>query len=422
MKLREHQHTANSDTLSAQSNRLNTPGSVWLDSSLTLHDKGYRSLFATDPIGELIVRGTTLSWSYRGNKEKLTGDIWQLFSDLRKKYSGWWIGTISYEAMLPFLGLTPKTEHPFLPDLHFYLYDSVSELPSHSDLTKELEVSASKPNRSTIACSVTKTEYLDQVRQILQYIREGDIYQANLTTRFVIESARSPLETYQRLRTLNPSPYGAFMNFGEYQILSSSPERMMAKRGNRLVASPIKGTIARGNSQAEEEQNRNRLLQSAKDQAELLMIVDLERNDLGRVAEIGSVYVDPLVRAETYSSLIHLVSDVRATVNAQRTPDDILAATLPGGSITGAPKRRAVEILSEIEPVPRGLYTGCIGYFHGDDMEFNIAIRTMIHRNGQYHIHAGGGIVADSDPEVEYCEMQLKARNLFRALGNEESN
>lgn len=416
MKFSPEEKTAGSDLIAE--NPPFSPGTVWLDSSLTIHDKGYRSIFATNPAGELIVRGETIQWTYQGNQKQLDGNIWQCFSELRKQYAGWWLGFVSYESMLPFLGLMPKTEHAFLPNLHFYLYDSVDELPSHSDFTETVE--NQRAESYSIDCSATKEEYLTQVKKILRYIQEGDIYQANLTTRFIIETALNPLFVYQRLRALNPSPYGSFMNFGEYQILSSSPERMIAKRGNKLVTSPIKGTIARGNSKTEEEQNRNRLLQSTKDQAELLMIVDLERNDLGRVAEIGSVVVDPLVRAETYSSVIHLVSDIRATLHSNSTAEDILAAVLPGGSITGAPKRRAVEILSEIETVPRGIYTGCIGYFHGDDMEFNIAIRTMIHRNGRYHIHAGGGIVADSDPEAEYREMQLKARNLFRALGIDE--
>jgi para-aminobenzoate synthetase component 1 len=415
MKLDEQQKTAKS---ALQTPPLLTPGTIWLDSSLTIHDKGYRSLFATNPVGELVVRGQTLQWSYQGKQETHSGDIWEQFSDLRNRYKGWWMGCISYEAMLPFLDLSPKTAHPFLPDLHFYLYESIVETKNEHDFIEADENKDASPIKS-VSCSVTKKEYLNQVQNILRYIREGDIYQANVTTRFIVETALSPLTAYQQLRKLNPSPYGAFMNFGEYQILSSSPERMIAKRGSRLVTSPIKGTIARGNSRTEEDANRNRLLQSAKDQAELLMIVDLERNDIGQVAEIGSVTVDPLVRAEMYSLLIHLVSDVRGTLRSDCTVHDILAAVLPGGSITGAPKRRAVEILSEIEPVPRGVYTGCIGYLHGDDFEFNIAIRTMIHRNGQYHIHAGGGIVADSDPEAEYAEMQLKAQNLFRALGVE---
>jgi para-aminobenzoate synthetase component 1 len=216
---------------------------------------------------------------------------------------------------------------------------------------------------------------------------------------------------------MNPAPYSAYCNFGDYRILSSSPERMFLKEGNRITTGPIKGTIARGSNEEEDMVNTERLLRSEKDRAELLMIVDLARNDLGRIAEIGSVSVDSLFRPEIYSSVIHLVGDVSCRLAPKTGTTDVLRALMPGGSITGAPKRRAIEIIDSLEDTPRSVYTGCIGYVVGDRADFNIAIRTMLYRNGRYHIHAGGGIVADSEPGAEFEEMRLKARNMLSAVG-----
>ncbi|MFQ6007444.1 MAG: anthranilate synthase component I family protein [Candidatus Zixiibacteriota bacterium] len=232
-----------------------------------------------------------------------------------------------------------------------------------------------------------------------------------------MDSQADPFAIYKRLRVLNPSPYGAYLNFGDYQILSSSPERMFKKVGKCITTSPIKGTIERGKNTIEERENLHRLLHSEKDRAELLMIVDLERNDLGKIAQIGTVHVDSIFKPETYSSLIHLVGDVSSELSPEVGLTDIFKALLPGGSITGAPKRRAVEIINQLEATPRSIYTGCIGYVFGEEAEFNIAIRTMVHYGNTYQVHAGGGIVADSEPEAEYQEMLLKAGNLFKALG-----
>jgi para-aminobenzoate synthetase component 1 len=265
--------------------------------------------------------------------------------------------------------------------------------------------------------TLPRDEYLHRVSRIKHHIHEGDIYQANLTSRFDCSSPLGPFSAYLRLRRLNPCWYGAYLNFGDYQVLSSSPERMFRWEADRIVSSPIKGTIALGGDAAETEHNLQTLLHSAKDRAELLMIVDLVRNDLGRIAQIGSVAVDNLCRPEIHSSLIHLVADVSARPDLDCGLPEIVHSLLPGGSITGAPKKRAVEILQQLETTPRSVYTGCIGHVGGGIADFNIAIRTMVHQNDAYRIHAGGGIVADSDPAAEYDEMRLKAHNLFRALG-----
>jgi para-aminobenzoate synthetase component 1 len=344
------------------------------------------------------------------------------------------VGTISYEATLPFIGVQPSGK-PIAnnPDIRFLIYKSVlcydhnsnifsitdRKYDSYDDLFCS-DSSFSKIEQvesAQIKAFMPKAEYLERVNRIKWHIHEGDIYQANFTTRFDVQSQQDPFNIYRKLRTLNPAPYSAYMNFGCYQILSSSPERMFLKSDEHITSSPIKGTINKGKDALETDKNLNRLLHSEKDKAELLMIIDLVRNDLGRIARTGTVTVDNLFVPEVYSSLIHLVSNISARLKSKTTLQDILATLLPGGSITGAPKKRAVEIIKDLEPVPRSVYTGCIGYIHGDIADFNLAIRTMMHYEGHYHIHAGGGIVADSDPEMEYREMLLKADNLFRALG-----
>lgn len=341
------------------------------------------------------------------------------------------VGYISYEGSLEMQEIEAAYSLP-CPTLEFRLYESVFEYDHAQQMIRqighpsELLDSAREESRTppkspasgpTISSALKRSEYLRAVARIKEHIHEGDIYQANFTTRFDVQSLESPFEVYLRLRSLSPSPYAAFLDCGAMQILSSSPERMLLRVGDRITTSPIKGTIAAGESEIENEANRRSLIASEKDRAELLMIVDLERNDLGRIAEVGSVTVDSLFRTEQYRSLIHLVSDISATVGSEPSIADVLQALLPGGSITGAPKLRAIEILQQLEPVPRGIYTGCIGYIMSGRADFNIAIRTMVHQNGIYQIHAGGGIVADSSPEAEYEEMLLKATNMFRAVG-----
>ncbi|MEW6049970.1 MAG: anthranilate synthase component I family protein [Candidatus Zixiibacteriota bacterium] len=269
---------------------------------------------------------------------------------------------------------------------------------------------------------MTRERYERDVLAVKHHLREGDIYQANYTCRWEVTSNEPASSVYRQLRELNPSPYGAYLNFGDYQILSSSPERMLHRVGNRISTSPIKGTVARGENAVEDSSNLKQLLASEKDRAEHLMIVDLERNDLGKIALPGTVRVTRLCRPETYANLFHLVSDISATLPKNITLGTVLKALLPGGSITGAPKLRAVEILRELEPVPRSVYTGCIGYISPEVIEFNIAIRTMVHQNGLYRAYAGGGIVADSEPAAEYQEMLLKAERMMSALGIKNLN
>jgi len=262
-----------------------------------------------------------------------------------------------------------------------------------------------------------KTDYMHAVEKIKRFIAKGDIYQANLSQRFTAELTEDPYELYKRLRAINPAPFASFHNLGDISIISASPERFLRISGRDVTTRPIKGTRPRGRTVVEDKLLRRELLASEKDRAELVMIVDLERNDLGRVCDYGSVRVEKLISLERYSTVFHLVSTVCGRLHKDKDHIDCIKACFPGGSITGAPKIRAMEILEEIEPTRRGVYTGAIGYlgFNGET-DLNIAIRTMVKKGGNVFFHVGGGIVADSIPASEYEETLHKARALIKAL------
>ena len=262
-----------------------------------------------------------------------------------------------------------------------------------------------------------KEEYKQAVDRMIQYIIEGDIYIANMTQQLTIESEKQPLDVFYHLRKNNPSPFGGYLDFGDYQIVCASPERFLKMKDRHVNTRPIKGTRKRGATPEEDQMLRQELADSGKDKSELLMIVDLERNDLNRVCTPGSVKVTELFTVEAYATVFHLVSDIEGTLEDGKNVMDLLEATFPGGSITGAPKYRAMEIIDELEHGKRNLYTGSIGYLTLDgSCDFNIVIRTALHKNGKYHLGVGGGITAESDLEFEYEETLQKAKAILDAL------
>lgn len=267
--------------------------------------------------------------------------------------------------------------------------------------------------------NLTKAAYLQAIAKIKQYILDGRLYQVNMTHRIETTCTQNPLKLYQTLRHINPAPYGAYIRDPEqkWSILSSSPERFLQLRDRKIETKPIKGTIPRGNTAEQDKALKQSLIASQKDRAELLMIVDLERNDLGRVAEIGSIKVPELFSIESYPSVHHLVSKVTATLASEYNAIDLLRASFPGGSITGAPKISSMKVIDELEPNCRSVYTGIIGYldFNGN-IDFNIAIRTLIQKQEKVYLQVGGGIVWDSVPEQEYNETLDKAKLLIAAI------
>ncbi len=252
---------------------------------------------------------------------------------------------------------------------------------------------------------------------MIEYIHAGDIFQANLSQRLLAPLQDSPLELYARLRERNPAPFAAYFAVEDWVIASASPERFVAVNGGEVETRPIKGTRRRGHGPEADLFTRDELRQSDKDQAENVMIVDLLRNDLSRVCEPGTVRVPQLCSVETYQTVQHLVSEIRGRLQAGRSVWDLLAAVFPGGSITGAPKVRAMEIIDEIEPHRRGPYAGAVGYidFTGN-MDTCIALRTLVMQGQTAYVQAGAGIVADSVPHREFEETQNKAKGLIKAI------
>ncbi|MBI5829102.1 MAG: aminodeoxychorismate synthase component I [Chloroflexi bacterium] len=271
-----------------------------------------------------------------------------------------------------------------------------------------------------LSSNFTRADYCRAVEHGLEYIRAGHIYQVNLSQRFTAPVRGEAESLYHRLRAANPAPFAAFLDAGEFQIVSASPERFLQfdPVTRRVETRPIKGTRQRGVTPEEDERLKAELLASEKDAAELVMIVDLERNDLGRVCDYGTVRVPDLRRVEGYPTVWHTVATVEGRLRPAATRADLLRAAFPGGSITGAPKIRSMQIIEELESLRRHVYCGAIGYLGFDGrMDLNIAIRTITIVGDQAYFHAGGGIVADSDPKAEYEETLHKARALAGALG-----
>ncbi len=268
------------------------------------------------------------------------------------------------------------------------------------------------------APALTKERFLSMVSRCKDYIAAGDIYQANLSQRFSCDlGGRDPLDLYAALRSVNPSPFAAYAEFGDLTVVSSSPERLVRLRGRKADTRPIAGTRRRGRDFDETRALSAELLTNEKERAEHIMLLDLERNDLGKVCDYGSVTVDELMVVEDYSHVIHIVSNVQGELARGRDGFDLIRAVFPGGTITGVPKVRCMEIIDELEPVARGLYTGSLGYLaNTGDLDLNIIIRTFVVKNGIAYAQVGAGIVADSDPEREYQETLQKAEALRKAL------
>lgn len=263
---------------------------------------------------------------------------------------------------------------------------------------------------------ISSPKFCEMVDIAQGYITAGDIYQVNLAQRFSAEWNSDPWEFYESLRRYSPAPYAAYLELGGRTILSASPELFLKVKGREIVTRPIKGTRPRGLDSTSDERSAYDLITSPKEIAELVMITDLERNDLGMVCEYGSVEVSELLALEQYEQVFHLVSTVHGRLRAEVDHVGALRSCFPGGSITGAPKKRAREIIHELEPCPRGLYTGAIGYFgFNGESQFNIAIRTVICERGTAHFHVGAGIVADSIAEREYQETLDKAAGILLA-------
>jgi aminodeoxychorismate synthase component I len=274
------------------------------------------------------------------------------------------------------------------------------------------------PSPAALEPALTQQAFESMVRKCKEYIAAGDIYQANLSQRFSTPLGDAdPIRLYSILRDINPSPFAAYCDFGDVKLVSSSPERLVRLAGRKADTRPIAGTRRRGSSGEETRELTADLLTNEKERAEHIMLLDLERNDLGKVCTYGSVTVDEMMVVEDYSHVIHIVSNVEGELAPGCDGFDLIRAVFPGGTITGVPKVRCMQIIDELEPVARGPYTGSIGYLaNSGDLDLNIIIRTFVIKDGTAHVQVGAGIVADSDPGREYIETLQKAEALRKAL------
>lgn len=288
--------------------------------------------------------------------------------------------------------------------------------------TKKTQKTALIHDGRIVKKSDTLEQYSSKVEKIKAYIRQGHIFQTVLSQRWEIETKQDGFELYRQLRELNPSPYLYYFNYGDFEVIGSSPEMIVKQQGSRVYTCPIAGTRKRGRDAAEDERLRKELLSDEKERAEHVMLVDLARNDMGRIAEFGSVKVTQFMQVHNYSHVMHIVSEVEGRKKGEFHPLDLVSSFLPAGTLSGAPKIRAMEIIDELETVRRGLYGGATGYidFSGN-MDFCITIRTMIKKGDRVYLQAGAGIVADSVPENEYAECCNKVMALAKTLVEEEN-
>ncbi len=423
------------------------PHSFFLDSSLADSKLGRWAFMGSHPFLVFAARGRSWSVRERGRVTRGLGAPFEVLRRLVARHrreplaggpplAAGAVGYAGYEAgrLLERIG-GARPPGDGLPDLCFAFYNEVAAFdlvrreawaggPRLSAWIRAAVRGETPPRRppfeltSPLGWDRTRAQYLEAVESVRDSIARGEIYQANLTRRAAATWRGDPYDLHRRLRAVSAAPFAAYLNFGRVRICSASPERFLKVRGARVETRPIKGTRPRGADRAADRIQALDLVRSPKDHAEHVMIVDLERNDLGRVCETGTVRVAELATLERYPQVFHLTSTVEGRLRRGVTATEALAALFPGGSITGAPKIRAEEILAGLEPGPRGIYTGAIGYlsFTGD-ADFSIAIRTIALVGSRLSFGVGGGIVADSDPTAEWDETNHKAAGMLAALG-----
>jgi len=415
----------------------------FLDSSLRDPELARYSFLGSDPVGWFRSRGSRSAYATPWCEGSTQGDpisAFGAFLDVlpwahagRPAYPflGGPVGYLSYDLGRHIESLPDtKARDLGIPDIHVAVYPRVIVIdhvwgeafsiaprerivPPPEPIPDDLAV----PARPDPIAPLDPAAYIRTIEDARRRIHEGEIFQVNLSHRLALPMRGTPAEAYVRLRTRTPSTFGAFLDAGDHRILSASPERFLRVRGREVETRPIKGTRPRGTTDAEDRALARELVESAKDAAENVMIVDLERNDLGKVCEFGSVHVPILQGLRSLPNVHHLESVVRGRLRSDVTIPDLVRATFPGGSITGAPKPRAMEIIELLEPHRRGVYTGALGYVSWDrSLDWNLAIRTATVIGDTAHFAVGGGIVADSDPHAEYLETLDKLRGHAEAL------
>lgn len=451
------------DPLAAFAAIKHMPYSLLLDSADRAHPASRYSFVMGQPIETIEAKGHKISITNWEQRLSFTGNP---FAILEERLNVWVPQTTRIPNMPPFQGgaaglfgydlgrilekipATAKDEKN-VPDMAIGIYDQVlahdhllkkSWIFTHarnaqeatrkrdhfiSLLTREVEPPSYEPVELDWYANFNRKTYSAAVQKVIDYIHAGDIFQANIAQRFdaQLPDEFDPFIHYVHLRKVNPAPFAAYMNLGKVKLSSSSPERFLTLKDNKVETCPIKGTRPRLSNFTKDRANQKDLLSSEKDRAENTMIVDLLRNDLSKVCEPHSIEVPALCKLESFASVHHLVSTITARLKGECGPIDLLRACFPGGSITGAPKIRAMEIIEEIEPTRRAAYCGSIGYIGFDgSMDTNILIRTLSFHNNKVSLQTGGGIVAESDPESEYQETLDKAHKILDSFGEQDPN
>ena len=425
---------------------------------------GRYSFIGTEPKAEIKIYGTKAEIISGSKTEKvdcpnpielynkILGDYRSPVFPDKPKLTGGLIGYFGYDTVRCFehkLG-DPPQDDLHMPDSNMFLYDEIVaydhltnkaavilNITAEDDVDSKYEECKRKAlsifetfgncpsfgmpmkteKESTVKSNVTKEEFLGMVEKAKEHIENGDISQVVLSQRFEIENPPEPFNVYRMLRSSNPSPYLYYFEYDDYCIAGASPEMLVNVENGRVVTKPIAGTIGRGKTMSEDKMLEQKLISDPKERAEHTMLVDLGRNDIGRVCKFGTVQVDSFMHVERYSKVMHLVSDIHGELSDDKTAMDALMSVLPAGTLSGAPKVRAMEIIDELENKKRGLYGGTVGYLSfNENIDTCIAIRTVLFRNNKAYVQAGAGIVYDSIPEFEYEETKNKALAVVNAV------
>ncbi|PLR80885.1 anthranilate synthase component I [Bacillus canaveralius] len=419
-----------------------------LESSLKYEASGRYSFIGTDPVFELTGNGDRTTIKTETGQELRHEKPLEVLKSLLPEngaadfpLAGGAVGYAGYDVIRQYENIGENLPDELsIPEVHFMFYEDVIVFDHleqkisivASPLRKETTIDELKDriakrktellaggetkltndaNLSAFKASISKNDFIEKVAKAKKYISEGDIFQVVLSQRLQATFTGDPFSFYRKLRVGNPSPYMYYLDFGDYVVAGSSPESLIKANGKKVTTNPIAGTRPRGKTEQEDRMHENSLLVDEKELAEHRMLVDLGRNDLGRICEFGTVHVDKYMALEKFKHVMHLVSEVTGTLNENYKPIDALISCLPAGTVSGAPKIRAMEIINELEEVKRGVYSGAVGYVSASgNLDFALAIRTMLIKNDKAYIQAGAGIVYDSSPEKEYEETLHKLK------------
>ena len=429
-----------------------------LESSLKHEQSGRYSFVGSDPFLECKAYGNDVQIKRTSSDqvEERTGDPIKIIQhlipheqkDIPFPFAGGGIGYLGYDVIRQYedIGKTPSDELE-MPDIHLMFYEKVivfdhlehkvfivvmdewtgGEGEELQDKMKKLEneltgvylhTHKEKLDRLSFRAQTSKDEFMNKVEKAKQSIIEGEIFQVVLSQRLQASFSGDPFSFYRSLRKSNPSPYMFFIDFEDYIVLGASPESLLKVQGDEITTNPIAGTRRRGRTSSEDLELEKELLSDEKEIAEHRMLVDLGRNDLGRVCTVGSIHLSKYLTIERYKYVMHIVSEVKGELKGDVTPLEALTSCLPAGTVSGAPKIRAMQIINELESTKRGVYSGAVGYIGiNGNLDFALAIRTMVLKDGIANVQAGAGIVYDSDPESEYEETLNKAKSLLEVTG-----